>query len=517
MEPILDSRQPTRINRRDVLRIGIAAGVLGATGGLISYPRTARADSEGRSADPACGPVEPTAGTWDMWLFSSASGLRVGPPPGAAMTQQELRALETMAAQRLALLDRIRFWDAGAVYRWAGIAGDLIARLGFGINPLNGQPLGGLTLGRNLALVMTAIYDATIAAWDSKYAYNRERPSQIDPRLTTAVAEPLSPSYPSEHAAVAGAASTILAYLYPSQQSALDGMVAEDVLTRQVAGVEFPSDVTVGLELGRQVGAAAIQRAKTDGAEVPWTGTIPTVDPTGHGNPLWNGTNPIFPAAGTWKPWVLTSGDQFRSGQYPDFGSAAGVADLNGVVNFNRALNGPNFARNAEAFLAQSNAGGISGDIQILSQRIQEERLQDNAPRCARVFALYGVAQHDAMVACFEAKYHYWRIRPFQAHPGLVTLFPTPNHPSYPAAHGAGSGAAGAMLAYLFPRDATSLVAAQTLLAQSRLWAGIHYQTDIDAGLAQGQAVAQLVIDERGKLDGMPSAAASGMPATCIT
>lgn len=517
METRLASRQPTRINRRDALRIGLAAGVLGATGGLLGSSRTARADAGGRSPDATCGLIEPTAGTWDMWLFSSASGLRVEAPPGAAMTQQELRSLESLAAQRQALLDRIRFWDAGAVYRWVGIGNDMMARLGLGINPLNGQPLAGLTISRNVALVMTAIYDATIAAWDSKYAYHRSRPSEIDPRLTSAIGVPRSPSYPSEHAAVAAAASTILAYLYPSQQSALQGMVAEDVLTRQVAGVEFPSDVAAGLELGQQVGAAAIQRAKTDGAEIPWSGTIPTVDPTGHGNPLWSGTNPIFPSAGTWKTWVLTSGSQFRSGQYPDFGSSAGIADLGGVVNFNRALTGPNFARNAEAFLAQTNAGQFLGEFQALSQRIQEEGLHDNPPRSARVYALHAVTQHDAMVACFEAKYHYWRIRPFQASPGLVTLFPTPNHPSYPAAHGAGSGAAGVISAYLFPRDATALVAAQTMLAQSRLWAGIHYQTDIDAGLAQGQAVAQLVLSTRGKIDGLPSPAAAPTLAGCET
>jgi len=504
-------------NRRDVLRLGLTAGVLGASGALLGAQRIARADQGGRSPDATCALIEPTAGTWTPWLFSSVSGLRAAPPPGAAMTQDELRSLEALAAQRQALLDRIRFWDAGAVYRWAGIAVDMMGRLGFGVNPVTKQPLVGLTIGRNMALVFTAIYDATIATWDSKYAYKRLRPAQIDPRLSIAVAQPNSPSYPSEHAAVAGAASTILAYLYPSQSSVLDALVAEEVLTRQVAGVEFPSDIAAGLDVGRQVGAAAIQRAKTDGAEIPWAGTIPTIDPTGHGNPLWTGTNPISPSAGTWKTWVLVSGSQFRAPQYPDFGSAAGTADLNGVVNFNRALNGPNFARNAEAFLAQTSAGQALGDFQALSQRIEEERLEDNPPRSARVYALHSVAQHDAAVACFEGKYFYWRIRPFQAHPGLGTLFPTPNHPSYPAAHGAGSGAAGDIAAFLFPRDAPALLADQEQLAQSRLWAGIHYQTDIDTGLALGRSVAQAVISARGKIDGVPSAAAAATPGSCAS
>ena len=72
-----------------------------------------------------------------------------------------------------------------------------------------------------LALVNVAIYDATIAAWDAKYVYNRPRPSEADPTLTTVVPNPNSPTYPSEHAAAAGAASTVLGYLFPKDAQSL--------------------------------------------------------------------------------------------------------------------------------------------------------------------------------------------------------------------------------------------------------------------------------------------------------
>jgi membrane-associated phospholipid phosphatase len=68
-----------------------------------------------------------------------------------------------------------------------------------------------------MALLSVAIYDATVAAWDSKYAYNRLRPTAFDPSLTATLPNPQSPSYPSEHAAVAGAASTVLALSVPGQ------------------------------------------------------------------------------------------------------------------------------------------------------------------------------------------------------------------------------------------------------------------------------------------------------------
>jgi hypothetical protein len=272
--------------------------------------------------------------------------------------------LETLVGQRdAAALDRIKFWDAGAAYRWARMAIDRISTLGFGVNPITKQPLGGLTLARNIALVMVAMYDATIAAWDSKYTYDRPRPNRFDHRLSTVIPDPTSPSYPSEHAAVGWAAATVLAYLYPQIGPAVQALAQDQGRSRLLAGVEFPSDVTAGIELGQAVGDALIERAKTDGADTPWTGTIPTVDPTGRGEPLWTGTNPIFPLAGTWETWVLTTGNQFRPGAYPDFFSPAGMADFDQVVTFDRSLNGANFNRNAEAFFAQTTVGvlGPSG------------------------------------------------------------------------------------------------------------------------------------------------------------
>jgi hypothetical protein len=150
-----------------------------------------------------CSQIEPTAGGWKTWVLSSGRDLRLPPPPDRPATAAEIDVLEGLVGQRdAAALDRIKFWDAGAAYRWAGIAIDRIGTLGFGVNPVTKQPLGGLTLARNIALVMVAMYDATIAAWDSKYIYDRLRPDQFDHRLSTVIPDPASPSYPSEHAAV---------------------------------------------------------------------------------------------------------------------------------------------------------------------------------------------------------------------------------------------------------------------------------------------------------------------------
>jgi membrane-associated phospholipid phosphatase len=124
-----------------------------------------------------------------------------------------------------------------------------------------------------------------------------------------------------------------------------------------------------------------------------------------------------------------------------------------------------------------------------------EYQLNSNPPRAARAYAIQSVALCDAAIACWDAKYAYWLIRPVQLDPEIKPLFPTPNHPSYPAAHGCLSFAAATSLGHLFPRDAAALTALANEANESRIWAGIHYRSDTVAGAALGRAVANKVID----------------------
>jgi hypothetical protein len=58
-----------------------------------------------------------------------------------------------------------------------------------------------------MTLLNVAIYDAMVAAWDSKYFYKRSLPSQVDRTFQPLVTHPNVPSYPNEFAAAAGAAA----------------------------------------------------------------------------------------------------------------------------------------------------------------------------------------------------------------------------------------------------------------------------------------------------------------------
>jgi hypothetical protein len=76
---------------------------------------------------------------------------------------------------------------------------------------------------------------------------------------------PTCPSYPAEHAVVAGAASEVLAYLFPDSAAAFREKTEQAGRAFVLAGIQYPSGVDAGLELGRQVAALDIERAKQDG------------------------------------------------------------------------------------------------------------------------------------------------------------------------------------------------------------------------------------------------------------
>lgn len=429
--------------------------------------------------------VEPKAGTWKTWVLTSGSQLRRAAPPDQAATQAELKEVQAMVAQRdAAALDQIAYWNTGApTYRWDELAVNQSLKAN--------QPGGPGT--RALALVSAAMYDATIAAYDSKYAFNRPRPSELDPSLKTVIANPDTPSYPSEHAAVAGAASTVLAYLFPDNAKFYTDQADAAAKSRVLAGVAYPSDVAAGLELGRAVGALAVERAKADGFDAKWTGTVPTTKGS------WTGTNPAGVTTGMWKPWALKSGDELRPAPPPAYDSPELAKEMEELKALQRTP-----GQTAAAFYNEYGAGSLRGVSiwnRLTSQKLFETGLDENGPRAARAYALVNISLYDATVACFDAKFAYWAIRPFQLDPDFKPLIPTPNHPSYPAAHGCANSAPAAVLGYLFPRDAQELNAIADAAGESRIWAGIHFRSDVVAGLALGRAVAGKVI-EWAKSDG---------------
>lgn len=430
-------------------------------------------------APVANAPVEPEAGQWQTWVVSDVATIRPPAPPDGAVTQTELQQVQQGIAGRTEeALQQIAYWDSGTPsYRWLEI-----------LSAQNrATPVPAPSRIRMVALFNVAIYDAMVAAWDAKYTYNRTRPGVLDPTLAVLAQHTNSPSYPSEHAVAAGAAAAMLGYFYPdAAQSFLDkAQAAAD--SRVLAGAHFPSDVAAGLELGRQVAEQVIAYAQQDDALDPWDGVIPT------GDGYWTGENPVLPIAGQWQTWVLASGDELRPDPPLAYDSPELAAEMQEVVNITRT-----WQLNQRAAWWQLPEGSFESWYLFANLRMFEQGLDANPPRAARIYALMSIANHDAIVACWDAKYTYWSFRPFQMDPTLKTLFPTPSYPSYPSGHACGSTAISEVLADQFPAYAEEIRARAADAYESRIIAGIHFRHEMVAGKEIGLAVAQQVI-ERGR------------------
>jgi membrane-associated phospholipid phosphatase len=420
--------------------------------------------------------IEPGAGRWQTWVISSGRDYRVPPPPSPWQARQELRQLEDLTRQLDdASRQKIVYWDAGApAYRWI----DLISTRLLAMIPTTTYS------HRVYTYVALAMYDATIATWESKYHYRRPRPSLVDDDVRTAIPVPDSPSYPSEHAAAAQAAASVLAYLLPAEAASFQAMAEEAGWSRVLAGVQYPSDYAAGLELGRKVAEKVIAQAKMDGSDAIWTGSVPT------GPCYWVGTNPPNVTAAGWNPLLLTSPDQFRPPPPPDCHSPEVTAEKEVVRTFPRT-----FVTNYKAFYWQSPEGLNHWPYRYLNQWLFEDGLDRNPPRAARAYALVAASFFDSFIASQDGKFTYWYIRPHQLDPAIVPLFGVPPFPSYPSNHSTFSATRAEVLAYLFPTRADFVRALGKEAGDSRIWAGLHYPMDNVSGVALGQSVAQVFID----------------------
>ena len=311
--------------------------------------------------------IEPDARLWKTWVLASASEQRPVPPPDRRETIRELLAVRDAAANPAATsAQQLAYWNAGSPnYRWQQIA---MANTGLTSFP-------GF---RALALMNVAIADAEVAVWDAKYYYNRPRPGQADRSLVTRITTPDSPSYPSEHAAAAGAAAAVLSYLFPDNAQAFSGMAEQAGNAFIYAGVQYPSDVSAGLALGKAVAAGVIERARHDGSDAPWAGSIPP------GPGKWTGTNPVLPQMANWQTWVLSNGSQLRPAPPPDYNSPQMAAQVAQVKNFARTT-ASNTAvyRWASAFVYK-----LWGDI--LDQKLFEYGLNgESTPGSTRLRAVF--------------------------------------------------------------------------------------------------------------------------------
>jgi membrane-associated phospholipid phosphatase len=429
----------------------------------------------------------PKVGQWKTWVLAASTEIPVPAPPAetADQTKAELAELRQLQQERTPVANTaIQYYNAVPVtQRWHDLAHTL-ARA------------EKQTLNRQAylaAILHTALHDAVIATWAAKYQFNRKPPSQMAPDVTPvipiagAVSAP-EPSYPSEHAAIAGTAVGLLTVFFPKEEANLKATAAELGQTRLLMGANYRSDIDAGFALGQAVARKALARVATDGANAKWSGTVPT------GPGLWVGKDPMEPLMGAWKPWMMTRGDQFRPEPPPAFGSAEFQEELTLLKRINSSPT-PSQRAIASNFAAK----GLDFVWEPGYELVRRERL--SGPREVRLLALFAALQLDAYIAAHDAKYTFWYLRPNMADPAIVPLIPQPNHPAYVSNAAIIASAVAELVGYMFPQEAAQWRYLGEEAGLSRIYAGIHYPSDERAGNQMGKSIGALAI-QRDRLNG---------------
>jgi membrane-associated phospholipid phosphatase len=212
-------------------------------------------------------PMLPIFGKVKSLLVDSLTliSLRPGPPPSTSSklmqeeTEEIYQIIKNPTREQIAI---VHYWaDGVGTYtppgHWNDIAADEFIK----------QNYSEVRWARNMALLNIALMDAAIVCWDTKYFYFNPRPTQLNPNIKTATGIPNFPAYISGHSTFSGAAAQILSHIVPAKEDMFMSMASEASLSRMYGGIHYRSDCEKGLEVGKNVGAKAVDRARIDGAE----------------------------------------------------------------------------------------------------------------------------------------------------------------------------------------------------------------------------------------------------------
>ncbi|MBA2749204.1 MAG: phosphatase PAP2 family protein [Tatlockia sp.] len=370
---------------------------------------------------------------------------------------------------------------------------------------------------RNQAIVHAAIYDAVNAINRSHKPY-KVNIDASDSRIAGA----------SPDAAAVEAAYQTLVYLYKNQKPTFD-----EQRTRSLAEIPDGAAENNGVALGKYVAEQILALRMTDGAD---KAQIPYTLGTGMGD--WRPTPPAFlppllPGWGRVTPFAIPSGSTFRPKGQPVFGNAEYARQLEEVRLLGALQNTTvtKITRTPEQtqiaiFWAYDRPDTFRppGQWNEIAEKVALEQgntLEANA----RLFALLNIAQADAGIAAWDAKYTYNQLRPISAirqadsdpnqstvgDPNWVSLLPTPPFPDYISGHSTFAGVSGKILSNFFGDNINFTVTSQELNGVtrsynsftqaadedgiSRIYGGVHVRSANEDGLATGRSVGDYVFN----------------------
>jgi len=348
------------------------------------------------------------------------------------------------------------FRRAGPVLRWQVISRELIGRA---LAAREGRPArptfyDGNNNTRLYALVSGAQLDALRAATASGEA----------------------------DAASAAAAAAVLRMVFPGERALLDRELAAERIRLRDRGIAVAS-VRAGESAGRHAARRWTADAAAELRVLPWSGRVPA------GANHWRGKGgpPGLAISVGLRPWFLAGRDRFRPPPPP----APGTADFAAALAAVRAATEHRTRAETRATWAWARNGAtlwseIAGDV-ILRRHLSE-------PDAARALMYLNMALSDATIACWDAKLTYWSPRPSEIDSTLDLSIPLPDFPAYPSAHATLFATGAMVLGHLVPAEQAALDSLAREATASRVWAGVHYPFDNEAGARLGRQVAEAAL-----------------------
>lgn len=284
---------------------------------------------------------------------------------------------------------------------------------------------------------------------------------------------------------------------------------------------QFASEVDAAtlarsIAFGRTVGTRVADLAASDGTSNP---NGPYIPPTGPG--LWvptSSTPPVGPY--TYQRRLLVPGvaNGTNVPPPPPYSTVVGSPFYNMVLDVKLRRDNITPAQQASSIYFRDNPGYSPGGgfVCILKQLIDETNIK--LDQAALAYAKVGIAQHEATIILFTAKYFYNVMRPVtyittvMGFPSWTTSIGTPNHPEFPSGHATTNGAVLGMMSHVFgenypitlrhydylgfpERSYTNFTEMGMDMAMSRVWSGLHYKYTADKSLEQGNKIAQNIIN----------------------
>lgn len=326
----------------------------------------------------------------------------------------------------------------------------------------------------------------------------------------------------SPDAAAIEAAYQVLSTYFPASQTALHA----DWSNSMQSIPDGPAK-TDGIATGDAAAAAMIALRANDGSSPPqfytpgppvpgaWQATpsCPVVNGVAVGIAFqWQNVTPFgIPNAGDFllgPPPALTSNEYAKA-----YNEVMTVGSLNSTER-------PQDRANVALFYGASSPTQVFNQAEEQVAQDQGRSLSENA----RALALINMAMSDSLVASFLNKYHFNFWRPETAihagdtdgnsktvgDPSWAPFIMTPCFPSYPSNHGSAGNGAAEVLRRLFGEDGHSITLTNPLvpnitlqyssfkqitddISDARVYGGIHFRTDQEAGADLGRAVGTAV------------------------